>query len=624
MDFDRFVAFFTPLVHVFAFAACVLVLSWTYGSTIDRPAISAAENARSPPQSAQTRQSAPEDRAADGAALCPPTGAEVRGRITCSCTMTLISGGVVRGTNIYASSSNFCRAAVHAGVIPPSGGEVTATGISFQSSFFGTSRNGIMSEAGYAGSSAFIFNPDQLAPVAARILPEFMPANCPIYVRDLKVPYQCHCPAESLLVGNVVGTGLYAPSSVVCRAGLHAGAISNSGGIVEIHPAGQSSLFLPSVRYGITSRGADKPSESYVFARDQQVVGFQAGETIPFGVDPLQSAFPSVCPSKAGDLTQPLLCWCGENQGRSNRVWGTGTYTGDSSLCMAAVHAGVVGRSGGNVEVKATGPQTSFAGSVRNGIESQSYGAWNTSFAFRQASVSEPELVSMSGPASGAVSARVACPETWGERRLDLTCGCGPLSSYSGGVWGAGIYRSDSSVCRSAVHKGVLEPEGGEVTVYFTGAQTSFAGTVANGVTSLGAKAASSSFSFRASTGPSSENSDSIAGPAADNRSETAVSHSAAPGAAQLQDADAKIIDQAKAEFPSRAAARGLEGACTVTVTVLDSGEPADVTASCSDSVFKREAERIGKRSTYAPAIRGGRTVDRETVQFEVEFQLSE
>jgi hypothetical protein len=55
-------------------------------------------------------------------------------------------------------------------------------------------------------------------------------------------------------------------------------------------------------------------------------------------------------------------------------IWGTGTYTLDSSLAMAAVHAGVlkVGQTG-NVKVTIFGPMAGFVGSTQNGVTSSPY-----------------------------------------------------------------------------------------------------------------------------------------------------------------------------------------------------------------------------------------------------------
>jgi hypothetical protein len=62
-------------------------------------------------------------------------------------------------------------------------------------------------------------------------------------------------------------------------------------------------------------------------------------------------------------------------------VWGTDIYSSDSSLAVAAVHAGVL-RPGqtGVVKVMILGAQPGFAGSTRNGVVSQPYGPWPGSF----------------------------------------------------------------------------------------------------------------------------------------------------------------------------------------------------------------------------------------------------
>jgi hypothetical protein len=55
-------------------------------------------------------------------------------------------------------------------------------------------------------------------------------------------------------------------------------------------------------------------------------------------------------------------------------IWGTGTYTLDSSLAVAAVHAGAlkVGQTG-NVKVTIFGPMAGFVGSTQNGVTSSPY-----------------------------------------------------------------------------------------------------------------------------------------------------------------------------------------------------------------------------------------------------------
>ena len=69
--------------------------------------------------------------------------------------------------------------------------------------------------------------------------------------------------------------------------------------------------------------------------------------------------------------------------GTAGSLWGTGTYTDDSSICTAAVHAGLISlASGGTVTIEIRAGQQSYQGSNQNGVTSASYAAWSGSFGF--------------------------------------------------------------------------------------------------------------------------------------------------------------------------------------------------------------------------------------------------
>jgi len=65
------------------------------------------------------------------------------------------------------------------------------------------------------------------------------------------------------------------------------------------------------------------------------------------------------------------------------RVWGSGTYTDDSNIAMAAVHAGKlkVGETGW-VTIRILPGQSSYSGSTANGVETNEYGEYEGSFVF--------------------------------------------------------------------------------------------------------------------------------------------------------------------------------------------------------------------------------------------------
>jgi LCCL domain-containing protein/PAN domain-containing protein len=104
-------------------------------------------------------------------------------------------------------------------------------------------------------------------------------------------------------------------------------------------------------------------------------------------------------PSTGGGQTASTINW-GTNvrgQGQSGQqftyvcpangspasVWGTDIYTDDSSICTAAVHAGLITfAAGGTVAIEIRPGQPSYTGSVRNGVSSSSYGSWGSSYVF--------------------------------------------------------------------------------------------------------------------------------------------------------------------------------------------------------------------------------------------------
>ncbi|HUP83618.1 MAG TPA: LCCL domain-containing protein [Candidatus Limnocylindria bacterium] len=85
------------------------------------------------------------------------------------------------------------------------------------------------------------------------------------------------------------------------------------------------------------------------------------------------------CSIKVGDR---LMLNC-PSVGTIRYVWGTDTYTADSSVCTAAVHAGLIGvDAGGDVYFQIAAGQEHYAGSERNGVTSGTRGEWLTSFQF--------------------------------------------------------------------------------------------------------------------------------------------------------------------------------------------------------------------------------------------------
>lgn len=91
-----------------------------------------------------------------------------------------------------------------------------------------------------------------------------------------------------------------------------------------------------------------------------------------------------------------------------------------------------------------------------------------------------------------------------------------------------------------------------------------------------------------------------------------------------ISDRDAQPIRPPVPTYPTRAAERGIEGSCEVRFDVDTRGKPYNVEADCTDSVFKREAERAVSRVEFAPKIIRGQAAERRNVVYPLEFTLAE
>lgn len=202
-------------------------------------------------------------------------------------------------------------------------------------------------------------------------------------------------------------------------------------------------------------------------------------------------------------------------------IWGTDLYTDDSSICAAAIHAGVISATtGGPVTFTVAPGQPSYLGSTRNGITSLSWQQYQGSFCFgacRPGGTQPPDagqLVDAGAPVvdagapigldAGAPSLFDAGVISWNDTTMSWPIGPGstaegqcppglPLNS----VWGTGVYTGDSSVCAAAVHDGRIMPlAGGPVRVAIRPGISLYQGSTQNGVSSSPWGAYSRSFSF--------------------------------------------------------------------------------------------------------------------------------
>ena len=171
-------------------------------------------------------------------------------------------------------------------------------------------------------------------------------------------------------------------------------------------------------------------------------------------------------------------CLCPPTAELYGVVWGSGPYTLDSNICIAATHAGVISSdAGGPIFAFAVEGQDSYPGSTLNGVQSSSWGAYDASFDFEimpfDPIITEPVK-------TGPVRACAGFPDT-----LDVvTCSCTAQATAKGTFWGNDPYTIDSDICIAARHSGIIAADGGTVTAIRVRGLDDYASSLNNGVQS--------------------------------------------------------------------------------------------------------------------------------------------
>ena len=202
------------------------------------------------------------------------------------------------------------------------------------------------------------------------------------------------------------GSDLYTADSSLCGAAAHAGAISTKGGAFVVERRPGAATYDGSARFGVTSMPWGAFDESFVVVAESCVpaamrCGAQCvdvtgdrrhcgacGHSCPAGQACLaggcvegEAAGKDTSASAKGcspGVEYTFQCPAYATSGAT--VWGTELYTNDSSICVAAVHAGKIPASGGRVTITMRAGAARYVGSTRNGVTSEGWGSWPCSF----------------------------------------------------------------------------------------------------------------------------------------------------------------------------------------------------------------------------------------------------
>lgn len=184
--------------------------------------------------------------------------------------------------------------------------------------------------------------------------------------RQFECPTGCST-GSSWLWGDVV----YTADSYVCVAAIHAGAISaTSGGKVFVEPLPGQPSYPGSVRNGVTSREWSSFAGSvriHAVGVDGKPKELPIPAPRPVTMDCNTSARTLVTSGTSATATCPSGC------ATTSWVYGAGPYTDDSSVCAAAIHAGVIPSSGGDVRVTLGPKLAGHQASTKNGVTTRAW-----------------------------------------------------------------------------------------------------------------------------------------------------------------------------------------------------------------------------------------------------------
>ena len=282
------------------------------------------------------------------------------------------------------------------------------------------------------------------------------PSSASPFGGDTGYTFDCGC-ASFTSPGGVRGSDPYEEFSSLCSSAVHAGVITKLGG--EIHGTmvvDSDTYFVGTTANGITtSWEAVGPYAAYSFGT-------------PF------TGLPD-CPSNgsvfAGIAGFGIDCMC--HAVTFGSVWGSDPYEEFSSLCTAAVHAGVIGVGGGEIDPTSTpyvGPY--FVGTKQNAVTTnwEAVGPY-TSFTF-------------GAPFTGLPLCPSSATVFRGNNGYKVDCSCPPVTVF-GTVWGTDTYTDDSAFCTAGVHAGAITTAGGEIWAFPSPGLTAYYGSSRNGISSL-------------------------------------------------------------------------------------------------------------------------------------------
>jgi hypothetical protein len=193
-----------------------------------------------------------------------------------------------------------------------------------------------------------------------------------IFKGDIKVgdKVRIKCPSNCKN-GLIYGTLIYSFDSVACMAAIHTGIVKpNVASMVLLKALPGLSFYQGTNQYGVQSTSIDKSDYSFQVEEAPPVITVNCKTT-------------ASTPQFAGTLGMKFLVRCPDSCSKtSHYVFGNNLYSGDSSICQAAIHAGALNDRGGEVQFMIEPGQKLYFRKRAFGIESKERDSYVKSIRF--------------------------------------------------------------------------------------------------------------------------------------------------------------------------------------------------------------------------------------------------
>ncbi|MEQ1637180.1 MAG: LCCL domain-containing protein [Methylococcales bacterium] len=284
--------------------------------------------------------------------------------------------GSVYGDGIYTDDSSIAKAAVHAGIIPlGQKGVIKVTPLPGQDNYVASSKNGVSSASYGSWTGSYKIEADDGGDNSVIPAPKTM-SDFTAYPGDVYL-FSITANKEG---GAVWGSNVYTYDTAIEAAAVHAGVLTDGAeGTIRVVMGPKQGAFLGSYDAGRNFKSNPYgPYDASYSVSDKNgntpLIAYPGSFQNPIEL-PDNSSLAKYKDYKGGAF---YFMVTGNNAGS---IWGTNVYTYDSNLAAASVHSGVLGQNKtGLVKATIQAGQSSYAGTTANGITSNDYGFYDSSY----------------------------------------------------------------------------------------------------------------------------------------------------------------------------------------------------------------------------------------------------